>query len=375
MITATERAEAMALQVLIFARLHNGRVVTYDVVDAVMSRDYATEQGQANKEMVRRIIRKCAVSEGVRVIFTEDERYWAIREQLHRMSTDKVRALRDEIAEGGDDDPRGWDKALNNAISVRLSARQQTRRLYNCTPVSVRLWREPRPVAEEHPAPAEETAPTAPDAAPLFAALAAYEEAGHASLGCAPRDLAHLARHLIALGKTAPTEHHPSLAEAHNAVENAWEALRTARSLVARNTAHDQARAAVDRARTVILAVAPNANRMHGTDMPATADEIRAAALAYNAVDASPEELSAIETGTPTVRVHCRSDSGTGWTVTATITAGVDSPIGHIPAHPPILLKFRKREGREDAAENTRRVFGRLFRVSVPIAYVADRRP
>ncbi|MET7572037.1 hypothetical protein ABZT04_26560 [Streptomyces sp. NPDC005492] len=376
MITATERANWMALQVLISARLHNGHVVTHDLVDAVMSRDYEKECGKANKEMVRRIIRKRAESERVRVIFTEDERYWAIREQLHHMSTDEVHALRDEITEGGDDDPRGWDKALTNAISVRLSHRQQTRRLQGCMPVSIRLWRMPRPaVAEERPAPAEETAPTTAAAAPLYAALAAYESAVHASLGGAPRDLANLDRHLLTLGKISAPEHHLEIVETRNDLEEAWEALRTARSLTARNAAHDQARAAVERARAVILAVAPHAHRMHGTDMPGTAEEIRVATLAYNAVDATPEELSAVATGTPTVRVHCRSDSGTGWTVTATITAGLDSPIGYAPAHPPIVLKFRKRDGREDAAENTRREFGPRFRVAVPVDYVLDRRP
>lgn len=145
MITATQRAEAMALQIFIAATLHNGRVVTHDLVDAVMSRDAGTEQGQANKEQVRRIIRKRAELERVRVIFTEDERYWAICEQLHHMSADEVHALRDEISEGGDRDPRGWDKALTNAISVRLSNRPTPARLYGCKPVSVRLWSMPRP--------------------------------------------------------------------------------------------------------------------------------------------------------------------------------------------------------------------------------------
>ncbi|MEU3199662.1 hypothetical protein [Streptomyces sp. NPDC006996] len=376
MITATERADWMALQIFIAAREHNGRVVTHNLVDAVMSRDADKEQGKANKENVRRIIRKRAESERCRVIFTEDERYWAIREQLHHMSTDEVHALRDEITEGGDDDPRGWDKALTNAISVRLSHRQQTRRLQGCTPVSIRLWRMPRPaVAEERPAPAEETAPTTAAAAPLYAALAAYESVVHASLGGTPRDLANLDRHLLTLGKISAPEHHLEIVETRNDLEEAWEALRTARSLAARNAARDQARAAVERARAVILAVAPHAHRMHGTDMPGTVEEIRVATLAYNAVDATPEELSAVATGKPTVRVHCRSDSGTGWTVTATITAGLDSPIGYAPAHPPIVLKFRKRDGREDAAENTRREFGARFRVAVPVEYVLDRRP
>ncbi|MFF7838844.1 hypothetical protein ACFZC6_08515 [Streptomyces ossamyceticus] len=152
MITATERADWMALQIFIAAKGHNGRVVTHDLVDAVMSRDYDKEQGKANKEHVRRIIRKRAASEGVRVIFTEDERYWAIREQLHHMSANEVHALRDEITDGGDDDPRGWDKALTNAISVRLSNRTTPARLWGCKPVSIRLWRMPRPaVAEERP--------------------------------------------------------------------------------------------------------------------------------------------------------------------------------------------------------------------------------
>ncbi|MFF8399887.1 hypothetical protein [Streptomyces sp. NPDC016172] len=443
MITAMQRAEAMAQQVLISARLHNSRVVTHDLVDTVMSRDADKEQGKANKEMVRRIIRKQAASEFVRVIFTEDERYWAIREQLHHMTSDQVHALRDEITEGGDDDPRGWDKALTDAISVRLSHRQQTRRLSNCKPVSIRLWREPRPrpAADELPAtderkhvrivnggtreviptrdalneinaammqplvkrqvremsaarssarivykdergtvvlrPATEEEIAAADrraAATPFAALAAYEAATHAALGSAPRDLADLAGHLFTLGKFAPQKHHLEIVETHNDIEEAWDALRKARGLTARNAAHDKARAAVERAREAILAVAPRAHRMHGTDMPATADAIRTAALGYNAVDTTPEELSAVETGTPTVRVHCHSDSGTGWTVTATITAGVDSPAGHIAAHPPLVVKFRKRDGREDAAENMRRMFGRLFRVDVPVEYVTDRR-
>ncbi|PNG17012.1 hypothetical protein [Streptomyces cahuitamycinicus] len=444
MITATQRAEAMAQQILISARLHNDRVVTHDEVDAVMSRDHDKEQGKANKEMVRRIIRKQAASEFVRVIFTEDERYWAIREQLHHMSADAVHALRDEITDGGDDDPRGWDKALTNAISVRLSNRPIPARLWGCKPVSIRLWREPRPrpAADERPAtderkhvrivnggtrhviptrdalteinaammqplvkrqvremsaarssarivykdergtvvlrPATEEEIAAADrrtAATPFAALAAYEAATHAALGSAPRDLADLARHLFTLGKFAPPEHHLEIVETHSAVEEAWDALRRARCLIDRNAAHDKARAAVERAREAIVAVASRAHRMHGTDLPGTAEEIRNAALGYNAVDATSEELSAVTTGTPTVRVHCRSDSGTGWTVTATITAGVDSPIGHIPAHPPIALTFRKRDGRHDAAENTRRMFGRLFRVDVPVTYDLDPRP
>ncbi|MCX5182583.1 hypothetical protein [Streptomyces sp. NBC_00268] len=577
MITATERAEHMALQVFISAREHNGRVVTHDMVDAVMSRDADTEQGKANVATVRRIIRRKAEAEGVRVIFTAEERYWAIREQLHHMSADAVHALRDDITNGGDSDPRGWDAQLTDAISARLSNRPTPARLWGCTPVSIRLWRQPRPespillpddvvdaphtlfiddrqirtgipaervrkivnvrrfagrpthqdgdkaivcdsrryvpaqtagtpalaeeqrperfhmrtvnggtperipsadarhemnnammqpgkravrtmsaghstarivykdnrgevllrpatpeeaamdvkpeseryapgdlvtvrpvvydpekrthrvfpeytgtvvswggpnyyvrsvVADEHghgvrPCRVHELRPATAEAAPLFAALAAYEAA---ALCSTPRDLEDLAHHLLALGKVAPTAQHLEIVEAQAAVEDAWEALRTAQDLTARNAAHDQVRAAVKGARAVILAVAPHAHRMHGTDMPATADTIRAAALAYNAVGSTPEELSAVETGTPQVRVHCACDSGTGWTVKATITAGVDSPVGFIPAHPPVVVKFRKRDGRQDAAVNARRVIGALFRVDVPVEYVLDRR-
>ncbi|MFE9993462.1 hypothetical protein [Streptomyces avermitilis] len=374
MITATERADWMALQVFIVATRDNGRAVNHDLVDAVMSRDANKECGKANVATVRRIIRKRAESERVRVIFTEDERYWAIREQLHHMSADEVHALRDDITDGGDNDPRAWDKALINAISVRLSNRPTPSRLWGCTPVSIRMWRMPRPVVEERPAPAKETAPAA--AAPRFAALAAYESARDAALSVSPRELDDVAAHLIALGPATPAGLHPELTEAHADIEDAREALRTAHSLTSRNAAFDQARDAVKRVRAVILAIEPHAKRMHGTDMPTTADDIRAAARAYNAVGSTPEELSAIETGTPTVRVRCNSDSGTGWNATAHFTAGVDTPLGHIPAHPPIVLRFRKSDGRLNAADNARRVLHpKRLRVDVPVHFLSDPRP
>lgn len=149
MLTATQRAEHMAQQVLIFARLHNSMVVTADLVDSVMSRDAGTEQGTADVGTVRRIIRKRAGAEGVRVILTETERYWAIREQLHHLHGDQVNDLADSIAAGGDDDPRGWDSQLIKALSVRRSRRIPPEHLWSCVPVSVRLWREPRPAEEK----------------------------------------------------------------------------------------------------------------------------------------------------------------------------------------------------------------------------------
>lgn len=247
------------------------------------------------------------------------------------------------------------------------------------TPVSIRLWREPRPVAEECPAPAEEAAPAA--AAPRFAALAAYEAARDASLSVSPRELDDVAAHLIALGPAAPADHHLELVDAHGDIEDALEALRTARSLTSRNAAFDQARAAVERARAVILAIEPQAKQMRGTDMPVTADDIRTAARAYNAVGSAPEELSAIEIGTPTVQVWCRNGPGLGREVIVHITAGVRADIGHIPAHPPIVLRFRRLDGRMNAVENARRLLWRVtpskryLRVEdVPVEFLQDSR-
>lgn len=147
MLTASERAECMARHVVAAAQRDNGRVVTRGLVDDVMSRYADQEQGKANKEAVRRILRRQAASEGVRVIFTDDERYWAIREQLHHMSGDEVHALRDSIADGGDYDPRANDGVLIDAISVRLSNRLSPGRLHGAEPVSIRLWHEPEPDA------------------------------------------------------------------------------------------------------------------------------------------------------------------------------------------------------------------------------------
>lgn len=379
MLTATERAEWMALQVFIAATQHNGRVVTHDLVDAVMSRDADKECGKANVATVRRIIRAKAGSERVRVIFTPDERYWAIREQLHHMSADEVHALRDDIADGGDDDPRAWDKELIDAISVRLSNRLSPRRLHNAEPVSIRLWREPRrpvdaapaPVAEELPALDDLTCPTEA----RFSAYSAYETADHAARSLSPGDMDDLSYALTRLIAAHPDQAlDATLVDAVNAVCDAWTALEDATDRASRATAHRAAEEAVTRARTAILAVHPHADRMRGTDMPATADDIRAAARGYNAVSASPEELSALETGTPTIRVHCRSDSGSGWTVTALITAGVDTHLGRCPAHPPVVVHFRKRDGRQDAATSARKVLGARFRVDVPVEYANDRR-
>ncbi|MFJ4084970.1 hypothetical protein ACIP2Z_39255 [Streptomyces iakyrus] len=147
MSTPTERADEMARLVIAAAQQDNGCVVTSGLVDTVTKMHADTECGKANAVSVRRLIRARAAAEGVRVVLTDDERYWAIREQLHHMDGDQVHALRDSIADGGDADPRGNDRVLVDAISVRLSNRLSPARLHGVEPVSVRLWDEPEPDA------------------------------------------------------------------------------------------------------------------------------------------------------------------------------------------------------------------------------------
>ncbi|MEE1737091.1 hypothetical protein PUR49_11370 [Streptomyces sp. BE147] len=122
------------------------------------------------------------------------------------------------------------------------------------------------------------------------AARAAYEGATRAALAPSPRALHIIACHLEALSLAACAGLHPELRAARDTVEEAWESLRAADTLTGRNAAHGTARAAVDRALGVILAVTVHAERMHGTDMPATADGVREAARTHNAVTGAPEE-------------------------------------------------------------------------------------
>ncbi|MFJ8763184.1 hypothetical protein [Streptomyces cyaneofuscatus] len=748
-LTQTDRAQHMAQQIIGFARLHNHGVVTNVLVEELMSRDADTEQGKAHPVTVRRIIRQQAVRESVRVIFTRDERYWAIREQLHRKSPAEIDALADSIAGGGDRDPRGWDRELVDAISAYRSNRPTPARLYGCKPVAIRLWRTPapaivdkaqairaavdasglslgdpvqfpgrvvetdegrefvpgayghlrdvwasdgqivasvegpegeratpllsdlrplrwhmrtmnggtperiptldalreinnamtdegrkgvqemsasgsearivyrgargevwlrpataaeiameqkpegeryaegdrvivrgtfyrpqegrtyvldeyvgtvvnwtgfcfnvravepdedgttygvrprrvrelrpvpptvddvadaphdlylngelrhqgvtaervrkivrnlrgkravfyqdpadraivsqnaryvpqRPTGDPEPAtgpapqvwseedrkrargfaakwrsetvcaePPVEAEPTdealarcfehtvrpiraelyplvraelagwdariaAEDAArpenipavspaPLFTALAAYEAANDIGMAQAPEDMERLARHLLSMGPGAPSPERRALVTAHYALEGAAESLRAAAErrgkpgqLPVVNAARDQADEAIGAAREAILGVQPHAARIRPTDVPASVDTIRAAARAYLSVTGTPEELAAIETGTPTVQVWCSSDKQSGWTVTAHLTAGVSAELDgtpvHIPAHPPILRTFRKRDGRVGADENARKHLGSRLRFNVPVEYVEDSR-
>ncbi|MFD5856124.1 hypothetical protein [Streptomyces chartreusis] len=205
-------------------------------------------------------------------------------------------------------------------------------------------------------------------AAPLFAALAAREAADEAS-DITPVSLHRLVNHLETLPLAAPPALQERLRAARDTAEGAWEALRGAHGLAAKTAARDAAKDAVVRARTAILAVQPHARRMHGTDMPHTADSIRAAALAYMHVGATPDETDAINSGTAEVRVDCRPDTGTGWEVTARVTAGIRDVGWFLPAHPPIVVKFRRVDGRLSPADNARKVIGSMLRVDVPVKY------
>ncbi|MFD8340007.1 hypothetical protein ACFV42_46580 [Streptomyces solisilvae] len=80
-------------------------------------------------------------------------------------------------------------------------------------------------------------------------------------------------------------------------------------------------------------------------------EEIRRETAELNAV------LARIEAGEgePEVWVHCSSDTGTGWTKKAVITAGVRLDDVHYPAHDPVVYESRSRDGRLKAHEWIRR--------------------
>ncbi|MEU5978489.1 hypothetical protein [Streptomyces sp. NPDC047315] len=205
-------------------------------------------------------------------------------------------------------------------------------------------------------------------AAPLFAALAAYETVTEAFWTEAPRELHTLAMHLETLPLAAPVGLHPELRAARDAAEDAWESLRTAATNLSRTHAREKVRAALVRARAAVLAVEPRAERMRGTYMPATAEEIRAAARAFLATMGTPDERAAIDTGTPCilVRSHPTLD---GEQVVAAVTAAIETPTGHIPAHPPVTLCFPYLDDRLSLADNARKALHHLFDVDVPIEY------
>ncbi|GHH31441.1 hypothetical protein [Streptomyces rubradiris] len=74
MSTPTKRAAEMARLLIAAAKQDNACVVTSDLVDTVMKAHADTEPGKANPGTVRRLVRKHAAVEGVRVILTDEER-------------------------------------------------------------------------------------------------------------------------------------------------------------------------------------------------------------------------------------------------------------------------------------------------------------
>lgn len=222
---------------------------------------------------------------------------------------------------------------------------------------------------------------------PNFAAYAAHEAAGFALLRPNPGEITALRRHLLAFGPDAPTAPHLDLLTAEAALASASQDASAARALrgVARNLAvgkaDDQLRDAVRHAERIILAIEPTAARFRGTDMPVTPETITAAALAYTKVEAEPEEIEAIGQGAPMVLVRCRSDHKLGREITAHITAGVRTPQWWIAAHPPLVLHFRRLDGRTTAADNARRLLWRkdpasryLAVTEVPVEFSNDPR-
>lgn len=109
---------------------------------------------------------------------------------------------------------------------------------------------------------------------------------------------------------------------------------------------------------------------MRGTDMPITPEAIRSRVLTHHTawmIRAETErgcddpEIRQLATllmrvehgeGSPDVRVHCSSDTGTGYMKTAVITAGLRIDGDHLPAHSPITYgPTRSRDGRLKAHE------------------------
>lgn len=222
---------------------------------------------------------------------------------------------------------------------------------------------------------------------PNFTAYAAHEAAGFALLRPNPEEITSLRRQLRALHPEAPAVPHPGLLAADATLKSADEAATAARMLTgtvrtrAVGAAGDQLRTAVQQATRAILAIEPTAARFRGTDLPVTPETITAAALAYIKAEAEPEEIEAIGQGTPMVLVRCRSDHKLGREITARITAGVRTTQWWMEAHPPLILRFRRPDGRLSAADNARHLLWRedparryLAVTDVPVDFCNDPR-
>jgi hypothetical protein len=113
--TATEKAEAAALQVVTWAR-NESQPITRDMVDAILSRDKDMWWGDAHVRTVRTRVRKIAILSTDVVALTDREEVQMHRARFAAMTRDELFALRDQIADD-EHDPRGWDKNLIKALS------------------------------------------------------------------------------------------------------------------------------------------------------------------------------------------------------------------------------------------------------------------
>ncbi|MFE4583404.1 hypothetical protein [Streptomyces chartreusis] len=363
----TEPAPAEETPAAAEERMHV-RIANGGVPELVDSRDALEEINHAMMDG-KRDVREMSEGRGNARIVYRDQRGTV---ELRRATAEDIAAYAPAPAPAPvDEKTRRWAEGF----AAKWWAEQHTGEPTDAALAAVFAHTVKPPKREAYPLIREAiTALTPPAAAaPLFAALAAREAADEAA-DLAPSSLHRLVNHLETLPLAAPPALHERLRAARDTAEGTWESLRAAHSLPAKTAARSAAKDAIVRARAAILAVQPHASRMHGTDMPHTADSIRAAALAYLHVGATPDETDAIESGAAEVRVDCRPDTGAGWTVTARITAGIRDVGWFLPAHPPIVVKFRRVDGRQSPADNARKVIGSMLRVDVPVKYKDDAR-
>ncbi|MET8768227.1 hypothetical protein [Streptomyces sp. NPDC004658] len=214
----------------------------------------------------------------------------------------------------------------------------------------------------------------------ITAARAAYEILRYARRTPAQDDLRDLRGALLALGPTAPTDINLDVITAHDELGEAADDLKNARDrrdFTARRAALRRLDEVFTSIEKIILTIDPTADRpLELEDIPATAADIVSSTLGYNAAYRDDPEVgvASVEKGTPTVRVHCRSDSKLGRMITAVITAGVNTAAGFVPAHPPVARTFTRRDGRLNAAETARRALrARMTFVAVPVQWINDR--
>lgn len=120
--TPAQLADLAAGQIVNAARL-NGRVITSDLIDAVMTRDQNKPWGAAHIRTVRTAVRRDADQRGVPLALTPDEEYRMHRAWMRHLTGDALDALLDDIH--AHSDPRGDDPTFLNALSATRHPRTQ----------------------------------------------------------------------------------------------------------------------------------------------------------------------------------------------------------------------------------------------------------